>query len=416
MKTDAEVLIVGAGLAGLSCARLLHAEGVDVRVLEAGDEVGGRVRTDEVEGFLLDRGFQVILTAYEEVESQVDLSALDPRAFRPGSLVWNGRSLERMGDPFRDPGSTLASMAARVGSMADKMKVARLRGSLLSGTADDCFRGPERTSLEELREEGFSEDFIDAFFRPFLGGVFLERALATSASLFRYYFRCFAAGDAVLPGGGMQRLPEVLARGLEDRVALGVRVTGVAARRVRREDGREMSAEQVVVAVDGGEASRLLGMPRPAFKASVTSYYSAPESPVGEPMLVLDGEGTGPANHVAVVSDVAPGYAPEGSHLVSVSGVDAATADPAAFREAVPEQLRRWFGASVDRWEHLKTYTIPQALPVHAPGSLILDVSPRRSDGVYLAGDHTVFGAIQGALLSGRRAAEAVLEERERGA
>lgn len=414
MTADAEVLVVGAGLAGLSCARLLRDAGVDVRIVEAGDAVGGRVRTDEVDGFLLDRGFQVLLTAYEEVAAQVDLAALEPRSFRPGSMVWNGRSLERVGDPFRDPGSTLSSMAAQVGSLGDKMKVAKLRGSLLPLSLAECFEGPQRTTLEELRALGFSDDFIDAFFRPFLGGVFLERALETSASLFRYYFRCFAAGDAVLPARGMQRLPEQLAEGMEDRITLGYRVAEVSDRDVHRDDGTRLAAEQVVVAVDGAEAARLLGMPAPRFKAAVTSYFAAPESPLPEPLLVLDGEGTGPANHVAVVSDVAPGYAPAGSHLVSVSGVDAAAEDPEGFRRAVPGQLRRWFGATVDRWEFLKTYRIDQALPVHTPGAPPHASPTSRHDGVFVAGDHTSFGAIQGALLSGRTAAEAVLSARGR--
>lgn len=410
MSARAEVLVVGAGLAGLSCARTLLREGVDVRLLEASDGVGGRVRTDVVEGFRLDRGFQVLLTAYEEVRAQVDLASLDLRPFRPGSLVWTGRRMERVGDPFRDPGSTVASLGARVGSLSDKLKVASLRRAVSSRPAEACFQGPERTTREELKTQGFSDELVDAFFRPFLGGVFLERALVTSSYLFRYYFRCFAVGDATLPARGMQRLPEVLAEGLRDRITFGARVVGVAPEAVRLHDGTEMSAGRVVVAVDGAEAARFLGAHPPAYKAAVTSYYAAPTPPVADSLLVLDGEGAGPVNHLAVVSNVAPSYAPEGAHLVSVSGVGAAADDAEAFREAAPRQLRRWFGAEVDRWQHLRTYRIPHALPRHPPGSLFTGAGARRPDGLVVAGDHTVFGAIQGALLSGRRAAEAVLE------
>jgi len=412
MTTSAEVLIVGAGLAGLSCARILSREGVEVRVLEASDGVGGRVRTDVVDGFRLDRGFQVLPTAYEELHSQVDLASLDLRPFKPGSLVWNGRRLERIGDPFRDPGSAVASFGARVGSLSDKMKVASLRRALVSRPAEACFQGPERTTREELEARGFSAEFVNAFFRPFLGGVFLERALETTSSLFRYYFRCFAVGDVALSALGMQRLPELLAKGMEDRIRLQAPVAEVAPNEIRLADGTRISAAQVVLAVDGGEAARLLGVPAPSFKAAVTSYYAAPTSPVDDRLLVLDGEGSGPVNHLAVVSNVAPAYAPAGAHLVSVSGVDAAAADPAAFREAVPGQLRRWFGEAVDRWEHLKTYWIPHALPRHPPGSPLPGTPARKRDGLVVAGDYTVFGAIQGALLSGRRAAEAVLEGR----
>lgn len=411
IPSHTEVLVVGAGLSGLACARLLEREGIDVHLIEASDGVGGRVRTDEVEGFTLDRGFQVLLTAYEEVQRQVDLSRLALQAFEPGSLVWNGRSIQTLRDPFRNPVGALASLGARVGSIADKTRVARLRRRLLAQPADACFDGPERSTQEELEALGFNPTFIDTFFRPFLGGVFLERALETSASLFRYYFRSLAAGDASLPADGMQRLPELLAEPLRDRITLGARATAVTATAATVEGGSTLQAEQVVVAVDGAAAADLLGTPAPGFKAAVTSYFAAEAPPVTDRMIVLDGEGSGPANHVAVVSNVAPTYAPTGAHLVSVSGVDAAAADPQAYRVAAAEQLTRWFGPSVGAWRHLRTYRIPHALPRHPAGSLTgrRAESPRRPDGLIVAGDHTQFGAIQGALLSGRRAAHAVL-------
>jgi phytoene dehydrogenase-like protein len=409
-RTD--VLVVGAGLSGLSAALLLTREGIDVHVVEASDAVGGRIRTDQVEGFRLDRGFQVLLTAYEEVQAQVDLARLDLRPFKPGSLIWNGSGLQRMTDPFRDPAGALASAAARVGTLGDKVKVAALRRGLLANPPEDCFRGPERSTLEELRAVGFSDAFIDGFFRSFLGGVFLERELTTSAKLFRYYFRCFAAGDAAVPAEGMQRLPELLAEPLDGRISLNTRVASVRADGVTLDDGSTIEAGDVVVAVDGAAAASLLGTPAPDFKATTTSYFAAPQPPISEGLLVLDGVGEGPANHVAVMSNVAPDYAPQGTHLVSVSGVGDAAGDPDAFARAVPEQMRRWFGRSVDDWTHLRSYTIPHALPRHPAGSLPGNRSARRADGLVVAGDYAEFGAIQGALLSGRRAAEAVSARR----
>jgi len=408
--SQSQVLVVGAGLAGLSCARHLHQAGVDVHLLEASDAVGGRIRTDRVDGFLLDRGFQVLLTAYDELPRQMQLERLDLRHFGSGSLVWNGRGLQRLSDPWRDPLSALASLKADVGSLGDKLKVAALRRRLLSEPAEASFRGPDRSTLEELQAHGFSRDFIDGFFRPFLGGVFLERELETSARLFRYYFRCFAAGDAAVPAEGMQRLPELLAEGLEGRIALNHGVAAVESGGVTLEDGRRLTAQQVVLAVDGPAAGRLLGEEPPAYKTALTAYFAADEAPVGEPLLVLDGEGTGPANHVAVMSLVSPGYAPPGRHLVSVSGVGRTTGDVEAFRRDAVPQMRRWFGPTVDGWRHLRSYLVPHALPRHPPGSLDRE-APSRPPGLWVAGDYTEFGAIQGALLSGRRTAERVLAE-----
>lgn len=406
LPNHVEVLVIGAGLSGLSAARSLFNDGFDVRVVDAADDVGGRVRTDSVEGFLLDRGFQVLLTAYEEVQAQVDVDELVLMPFSPGSLVWNGRALQRLTDPIRDPGGAFASATARVGTLRDKLKVAALRRDLQGATFEECMRGPERSTDEELKALGFSRGFIDSFFRPFLGGVFLERGLQTSAGLFRYYFRCFAEGDATLPARGMQQLPDLLASRLRDRISLGREAREIREHSVTLADGHSVKADAIIVAADGWSASQLLGGASPAFKATVTSYFATPQAPTSEPMLVLDGKGEGPANHVAVVSNIAPEYAPDGMHLVAVSGVDAFAEDPTLFAEQAPVQLRRWFGSSVDGWTHLKTYRIPRALPRHPAGSVKPGPTEPRADGLIVAGDYTEFGAIQGALASGRRAAE----------
>lgn len=410
LRQHADVLVVGAGLAGLACARRLHRQGVDVHVVEASDGIGGRVRTDEIDGFRLDRGFQVLLTAYEELRESVDLERLDLRPFRAGSVVWTGTRLETLGDPYRNPASAISTLGAQVGTMTDKMKVASLRRRLLARTPESCFEGEDRSTLEELRESGFSDSFIDAFFRPFLGGVFLERELETSAKLFRYYFRCFAEGDAAVPASGVQRLPEQLAEDLAGRITLGTPVRTLTDRSVTLSDGTTHRARQVVCAVDGWSAGALAGTTPPKAKAGVTSYFAARQAPQTHGMLVLDGEGAGPVNHVAVMSSVSDRYAPEGWELIAVSGVGPAADDAERFRSEAPAQLRRWFGQSVESWEHLATYRIEHALPRHPAGSVTMDAKPStRADGLIVAGDHTEFGSIQGALLSGRRAAEAVL-------
>ncbi len=407
----AEVLVVGAGLAGLTCARRLQREGADVRVLEASDGVGGRVRTDEVDGFLLDRGFQVILTAYSELQAEVDLKELDPQRFEPGSLIRAGDAFLRLADPWRAPWTALSSALAPVGTMKDKLKVASLRREVLSATPESCLGGRDDiTTMEYLRRQGFSGGFIERFFQPFLGGVFLDPELETSAAVFRYLFRCFADGDTIVPAHGMQALPDHLARPLiaEGRLTLNAQVKAVGRSGVELEDGRRLRAERVVLAVDGTTAHHMVDRPPVAWHPTVTTYFAAPEPPLDEALLVLDGEHGGPVNHLAVMDRIAPNYSPSGRHLVAASGVGPRH-DPIRFEREAETQLMRWFGGAVRHWEVLRSYEIPRALPRTDPGQVGRPDAPREAEGVVLAGDYLEFGSIQGAMASGRRAAEAVL-------
>src|SRR4051794_26838005 len=186
-----DVVIVGAGLAGLCCARLLHQRGVPFLLLEASDGVGGRVRTDVVEGFRLDRGFQVFLTSYPEAKQVLDYKALDLKPFLPGALIRHAGRFHELTDPWRRPFAALRSLFSAVGSFADKLRVARLRSRSLSGTIEDRFRDPEFTTLQSPRDAGFSASMIEGFFRPFLGGIFLDRELRTSSRMFHFVFRMF---------------------------------------------------------------------------------------------------------------------------------------------------------------------------------------------------------------------------------
>jgi phytoene dehydrogenase-like protein len=416
LPSRCDTIVVGAGLAGLSCARHLAAGGASVHVVDAQDGIGGRVRTDEVDGFRLDRGFQVLLTAYDEVWRLVDRGALDLGAFDPGSLVYTGGGLHPLADPFRTPSALAGALRSPVGSLGDKMRVARLRAELVARRPGEGLEGRPHSTLDELRRRGFGDDFIDTFFRPFLGGVFLDRSLSAPAALFNYLFRCFAVGDATLPAGGMGRLAEAIARPLAESITLGTRVVSLDATSVTTADGRTIQADRVVLATDGADASRLVDEEAPAFAATRTAWFAARETPVDRPVLVLDGEGTGPVNHLAVVSQVARGLAPEGWSLISASGVGPhageASDGAGTFAAGAVTQLGEWFGEAVRDWRHLHTHFVPRALPQRHPGAVLEPRPLTDGRGVYLAGDDREFAAIQGALRSGRRVAEAILAGR----
>ncbi len=417
MKADQQAgkaVIVGAGMAGLCCALRLQEKGIPVLLLEASEEPGGRVRTDRVDGFLLDRGFQVLLTAYPEARRVLDYKALRLKMFQPGALVRTGGKLHRVSDPFRQPWTLPATLLAPIGTLADKRTVARFRGHVLQGSLEETWTRPETSSLEALRGFGFSQRMIDSFFRPFYGGIFLETELATSSRMLEFVFRMFSQGRAALPSAGMGMIPQQLAARLPagtDR--LNARVESIGPGEVRLK-GERIPATAVVLATEAREAARLLPeLHPPGFHDTACLYYAASKDPVGKAILVLNGEGGGPVDNLCVPSAVAPTYAPAGQALVSATVIGASGADEKDLEAQVRKHLASWFGPEVAGWKHLRTYRIPLALP--ARKSLDPPALPvRRNPGIYLCGDHRETPSLQGAMVSGRRAADAVVEDWER--
>ena len=412
--TAERVAIVGAGLAGLACARRLGEAGVPYVVLEASDGVGGRVRTDEVEGFLLDRGFQVLLSAYPEVRRVLDFAALDLKPFYPGALVHTQGRFHRAADPWRHPLDAVGALFSPLGTFSDKAHITALRHRVTAGSWDDLAARPETTTLEALRRAHLSATMIDRFFRPFLGGVLAGRELTASSRMFDVVFRAFALGEACLPARGIGAIPAQLRAALPaDAVRLGTRVDAIDDRIVRISGGEAMEANAVVVATEAPAAVRLIGLVGATGGRALTClYFAAEKPPVEEPILLLDGDGTGPVNNVAVPSAVARGYAPPGAALVSATVLGAPALDDAALESAVRGQMAKWFGPAARRWQHLRTYRIAFAQPEQAPPALTPWRRPVRvRPGLYICGDHRDNASINGALESGRRAAEAVLED-----
>ena len=414
--SDPDVLVIGAGLAGLACARRLHRRNLSVRVLEASDRVGGRVRTDEVDGFRVDRGFQVMLTAYPEAELALDYEALDFHAFYDGALVRYEGGFHRIADPFRHPFDAPRTLFSPIGTAADKLRVARIRRRLRRMTVPEIMERDETTALEALRARWkFSASMIDRFFRPFFGGIFFDRSLGASSRMFEFLFKMFAEGRTVLPAGGMDRIPRQMRAALpEATVRLNAKVASLDGQSATLEGGETIEAPSVVVATEAPEADRLVGDVAPVEgRSTVCLYFDAPASPLEDPILVLNGDGVGPINNVAVPSDVAPGYAPDDRALVAAVVVGTPAETEEALRRAVREQLIDWFGLEAGGWTHLRTVHVPYALPEQAPPFL----SPprreaRRRPGLYVCGDHRHTGSINGAIASGRAAARAVVADR----
>ena len=406
------MIVVGAGLAGLACARRLAAAGRPVQLLEASDDVGGRARTDDVGGFRLDRGFQVLLTAYPEARAQLDYGTLHLRSFYPGALVRSGGRFHRLADPFRRPLDAAASLHGPIGSVADKARVLRLRRRARAGSLAALFARPETSTMQALTDLDFSNPMVERFFQPFLGGIFLGRDLSTTSRMLDFVVRMMAEGDIALPAAGMGAIARQLATRLPDgSIRTGTAVAAVAGDGVTLEDGRRVPAGAVVVATEGVTAARLLGEEPPRAWRSVTNlYFAAPRSPVRGPYLVLNGEATGPVNNLCVPSEVAEAYAPPGRSLISATVLGLPAESDQDLEAGVRDQLTGWFGRQTADWTHLRTYRIRQAQPDQSPPTLPPGARPSAvAPGVYLAGDQMETASINGALASGGRAAEAVL-------
>ncbi len=404
------VAIVGAGLAGLNCARILAENEIPFVLYEQSETVGGRVQTDCIDGFQLDRGFQVLLAAYPEARRTFDYSRLDLKAFFPGSLVQCDRRRYLVADPFREPLAALKGLFSPIGSIVDKLRVLKLRKRSLRTELEAHYPAREKSTHALLDELGFSKSMRQRFLDPFLRGVHLDPTLETSSRMTEFVFRMFSTGDTVLPRNGMGALTQDLfARLPSERVHCDVAIDSLDGMTLSTRSGEAIEAEHIVLATDLRARNRLLGDNREiGFRDCLTFYYAADASPLNEKCLMLNGDGKGPVNHLCVPSDIAGSYAPEGKSLVSVSVLED---DRPGLRQDVERQLGDWFGSVVQCWELLRVDHIRDALPnmQRLPANQTrgyLEVGHN----LLVCGDHVTSASIQGALRSGRKSAQRILK------
>ncbi|GGX75869.1 oxidoreductase [Streptomyces minutiscleroticus] len=402
-----DVLVVGAGLAGLACARDLLDAGLAVRVLEASDEVGGRMRSDVRDGFVLDRGFQVFNTSYPQVRRRLVLRDLKLRPFTPGVLIRTDRGLLRFADPTRTPRRTRDLLTGRLAGARDLAALGVLSARDMLAPAGLLKRGEDRTTRTELAAAGFSDAFVERFFRPFLSGIFLEDELETSGRFFHLVWRSMLRGTLCLPAEGVGAVPRRLAAALpEGTVRLGAPVDRLTDDGVLLAGGGQAAARAVVVATGPEPAAALLpGLDVPPYRVVTTYYHAVERSPLAEPTLLTDDRRR--FLNTCVLSEVVPGYAPAGTALVSTSVLGE---DTEGRERAVRGALAEAYGTDTGGWEPLTAYTVPCALPAMPPPQP-LSRTARVAPGRYVCGDHRATGSVQGALASGARAAREVLRD-----
>lgn len=404
---EADVLVVGAGLAGLAATLRLVAAGRSVRVLEASDAPGGRMRSDVVDGFTVDRGFQVLNTAYPELHRIGLPGDLDLRAFLRGALLRDRTGRRLVADPRHAPSGAIGLLTAPLGSTADRVRLGAYLAEVTATPAGLRRRAPDVELREALRRHGVAGDPVEHFLRPFLQGVLLERELTTSSRFAAFVLKTFALGTVGVPAAGMGALPVALAARLPaGTIGYGARVAAVRPGEVDVVGGTTLRAEAVVVAADPLTAAALLDLEPPVMHAVTTVWHAVPAPPTERPVLLLDTEG-GPVANSVVMTNAAPTYGSDGRALIA-SSVLAPEPLPDAVLRAT---LARLWGVGTATWEEVAVTRVPAALPA-LPGGSPLRKPVRLTEGLYVAGDHRDTPSSQGALVSGRRAADAYLAGR----
>ncbi len=400
----AETIIIGAGLAGLSAASYLHQNGRDFLLLEADSAVGGRVKTTEKDGFLLDHGFQVLATAYPETRALLDYKQLDLKSFLPGAMLLQpDGSRDRIGDPLRDWSSLLPTLVAKAGGLGSKIGILRLRNRLRTMALDDIFGQPESTTASVLEQDyGFGSRMVSQFFKPFYSGIFLEKELQTSRRMFDFVFKMFAEGAVAVPNRGMQQIPLQLAGNLPGgSIRLNCRAQKVEGGRVYLEDGESLEARHIVLATEAtGLVRAYMPIVNTAHQATTHLHFTAGKAPIQQPLIALNTRAGDLVNSITVMSQVAPGYAPSGKALLSVSIVGETGLDEVSLAGKVRGELQHWFGAAVNHWDLLDTRTVSYALP--AQRHVQHDADFALGENLYAIGDHLLNGSINGAMRSGR--------------
>ncbi len=408
------ITIIGAGIAGLTAAVYLQKKGFNIQIIEASDRVGGRIKTDLVHGFRLDRGFQVLLTEYPETKALLDYKKLNLKRFLPGAtVIYDGGQFE-IADPFRRPSATLSTIFAPVGTLKDKINTLFLKNKLVKISILDIFKQQEKTTLNQLSDYGFSQKMIERFYKPFFSGIFLENDLKTSSNMFDFVMKMFSEGDAAVPELGMEEIPkQILAMLPENTVQYNLKVSKIENNKIICENGQIFETDKIIIATEAtGFASNYIPKIKQNFHRVTNVYFEAKIAPTKKAVVVLNASKNKKwVNNLTVISNVSAKYAPNGKVLISVSCNGIINFDDEILSQNIKNELRTWYSNQVDDWKILKTYKIDYALPNQ--DKVINELSNGEmqiNKNLFICGDHLLNGSINAAMKSGRLVAELIDE------
>lgn len=404
-----KVTIVGAGIAGLTAAKLLKQSGFEILILEASDRIGGRVTTFSKNGYLLDHGFQVLLGNYPLAKELLNYKDLNLKAFDPGAkILYQNKSYDVL-DPLRKPLSLFKTLFSPIGSFSDKLIMFKLKINLKFKSVEQIFKEQEQTTISYLLRLGFSDKMINRFFIPFLGGIFLEKELNTSSRMFNFVFKMFGEGDALIPENGMQEIPKQLAQKLlPNQILYNSFVTQIEDNKIICKNGNEYLSDYIVIATDE------LNLPKPFTKIaknyrSVHNYFFTTDNlPFKDSIIALNANENALVNNMAIMDNISKNYIPDQKHLISISIIkDTVLLSQKDIAQKIKLEMSEWF--DVSDWEFLESFKINYALPnqVNVKNS-IPDSDLINQSNIFNCGDYLSNGSINAAMYSGKRVFEII--------
>ncbi|MFC6268884.1 NAD(P)/FAD-dependent oxidoreductase [Frigoriflavimonas asaccharolytica] len=407
-KTNPKIHIIGAEVSGLIAAQTLENSGFSPIILEATNSVGGRVKTDLVDGYQLDHGFQVLLTNYPAAQKFLDYKKLELQNFLPGASIFNDGKSQTIGDPLRDFSLLFPTIFANNISILDKIKILKLNLKLKTKSIEEIFHEKEISTLQYLKDFGFSDKTISQFFRPFFSGIFLENQLKTSSRMFEFVYKMFGEGNAALPKAGIQAIPNQLFENLKStKILFNTKVDSVKDGEISLKNGKILQSDFTIIATDPNNLIANSKQENLKWKSCFTLYFET-EKRVMEKAII----GLLPSKN-ALINNIFYHTSLEttqngGKELLSVTIVDHQELEGTNLIEKVKEELKKYFKIEVSR--HIKTYEIPKALPdLQNIKSNLKPEETQFSETIFLAGDTLANGSLNAAMLCGESAALAII-------
>jgi protoporphyrinogen oxidase len=408
-KHEYKIHIIGAGVSGLIAARVLEDNGFSPIILETTDRVGGRVKTDIVDGYQLDHGFQVLLTAYPAAQKYLDFKSLDLQKFLPGASIFKNDKQLIIGDPLREPSLLFSTLFSGIGTLSDKLKILKLNMRLKKKTLEAIFSEKEQSTLSYLIGLGFSNEMITDFFTPFFSGIFLEKKLETSSRMFEFVYKMFGEGYAALPKAGIEAIPKQLFQNLKNTTfRFNTKVASIKEGEIVLADTTKLESHFTIVATEASNLIPNLKNQHTEWKSCDTLYFETERRVIKKPLIGLIPKNETLINNIFYHTSLPTSIKPT-KELLSVTVLDNHNLSSELLIEQVKKELQK--NCAIDSCKFIKQYNIPMALPkLNDLQYEMLPSETRLTDSLFLAGDTQLNGSLNAAMISGERAALAAIE------